>query len=87
MTQSDGAMAVLKQTFTGTANQKNMPTILKSADDAYNPIMGSYDQSAYETNRDAMVMDQDIKATPVLKGWTGGQVVELPKKAPWPFTP
>ena len=80
MSQADGAMAVLKQTFTGVANSKNAPTILKAAADSYNPIMASYDPSAYERNRDAMVMNSDLQATPVLKGWVGGQPVGLAQK-------
>ena len=80
MTQADGAMAVLKQAFLGALSMQNVPTILRAADQAYSPIMASYDPAAYQRNRDAMVMDGDVAATPVLKGWLGGQTVDLPPK-------
>lgn len=80
MTQADGAMAILKQAFLGALAMNNVPMILRAADHAYTPIMASYDPAVYERNREAMVMDADIDATPVLKGWLGGQTVELPKK-------
>ncbi len=79
MTQADGAMAILKQAFTGALGAKSGAAILKAADDAYSPIMASYDPGSYEANRDRMVMDADLQATPVLKGLVLGQAVELPK--------
>lgn len=80
MTQADGAMAVLKQTFTGVLGGKNVPTILRDADDSYNPIKSSYDTGSYESDPSRMVSDQETASTPVLKGWVGGQTIELPKK-------
>ena len=75
MTQADGAMAILKQAFIGALSMQNLPTMLRSADDAYSPIMASYDPAVYQRNREAMVMDSEVAATPVLKRWLGGQVV------------
>lgn len=80
MTQADGAMAVLKQTFTGVLGGKNVPTILKDADDSYSPIKSSYDASSYESDPSRMVSDQETASTPVLKGWVGGQEIALPRK-------
>ncbi len=81
MTQPDGAFAILKQVFTSALAAKTGPSILKAADDAYNPIMASYDPSSYERDRDRMVMDKDIRAIPVLRGWISGEPVELPSRA------
>ena len=80
MTQPDGAFGVLKQAFAGVLGGKNVPTICRNAQQAYNPIMASYDPSSYAASRDRMVMDKDIQATPVLKGMVGGKAVELPSK-------
>jgi hypothetical protein len=80
MTQANGAMAILKHAFLGALAMNSVPMILRAADQAYSPIMAPYDPAAYQRNREAMVMDTDVAATPVLKGWLGGQTVELPKK-------
>ncbi|MHB8876615.1 MAG: hypothetical protein ACYC8T_23210 [Myxococcaceae bacterium] len=80
MTQADGAMAVLKQAFTGALSGKTVPTILKAADDSYSPIKSSYDAGSYQSDPNRMVNDLETASTPVLKGWLGGQSVELPKK-------
>lgn len=80
MTQADGAMAILKQAFSGALGGKNVPTILKGADDSYSPIKSSYDAGSYASDPSRMVNDQDTAATPVLKSWLGGQKIELPKK-------
>ena len=80
MTQADGAMAILKQAFTGALGGKNVPTILKGADDAYSPIKSSYDTASYEADPSRMVNDKETASTPVLQSWLGGQRIELPKK-------
>ncbi len=78
MTQPDGAFAILKASFAAALGQKTAPTVLARSNEAYNPIMSSYDPSFYEADRDRMVMDKEIRAMPVLKGWIGGETVELP---------
>ncbi len=80
VSQSNGAFAVLKQIFTSILACKSGLAILRDCDEVYNPIMPSYNPESYKRDPDYfMVIDSEVQATPLIKGWIGGQTIELPK--------
>lgn len=79
MMQSNGAFAVLKQTFSSVLTGKSGLAILRDVDEVYTPIMSSYDPISCKRNPNLLVMDKDIQATPILKAWIRGQSLQLPK--------
>ncbi len=80
VSQSNGAFAVLKQIFTSLLAGKSGLDILHDCNEVYNPIMPSYNPESYK--RDPayfMVIDSEVQATPLVRGWIGGHILELPK--------
>lgn len=80
VSQSNGAFAVLKQIFTSILAGKSGLAIIRDCNEVYNPIMPSYNPESYKRDLNYfMVIDSELQGTPLVKGWIGGQIIELPK--------